>query len=291
MSHSVHRLFAFGCSFTNYLWDSWPEVLAYDLDCGLWNFGKSGAGNQFIFNHFIQALNHYKFNANDLVIICWTNVLREDRYIKREWWTPGNILKTNYYYDQQFIDKYVDPEGFLLRDMALIDSATKILSHLDCQSYQLCMSNLSESYIPIRPRKYGDQTLVNNILELYKESLSKILPGYVQVLWKGTMNFKAAEEYKLFGDKFWDLHPTVQEHLDYLKIILNHKFKQSTIDKVKEKEQEWLNLVNYLIKQKSQNGLFTFHHLDQEQLSLIKEKLITIKSNKLFDIKDLYNGE
>ena len=45
------RIFTFGCSFTNYLWSTWANILGYEFrEAEFYNFGKSGAGNQYIFN-------------------------------------------------------------------------------------------------------------------------------------------------------------------------------------------------------------------------------------------------
>ena len=73
------RIFTFGCSFVEYYWATWAEILGKDLGIPLYNFGKSGGGNQYIANTFAQANAVYNFNEDDLIIVSWTNVCREDR--------------------------------------------------------------------------------------------------------------------------------------------------------------------------------------------------------------------
>ena len=99
------RIFTFGCSFTNYLWSTWANILGYEFrEAEFYNFGKSGAGNQYIFNTLMQADAAYDFTHEDLIIVQWTNVSREDRYFHAgaeilnstetshgAWSTPGNI--------------------------------------------------------------------------------------------------------------------------------------------------------------------------------------------------------
>jgi hypothetical protein len=87
INRPVRRVFTFGCSFTGYAWMCWPEAIAYDLNIPLYNYGRSGAGNQYIFNMLMQANNYYKFDENDLVIVSWTNVYRDDKFIKNNWVT------------------------------------------------------------------------------------------------------------------------------------------------------------------------------------------------------------
>ena len=59
------RLFTFGCSFTDYRWATWANILAYELDCEFHNFGKSGAGNQFQLAHMCtQTKARYLFQSH-----------------------------------------------------------------------------------------------------------------------------------------------------------------------------------------------------------------------------------
>ena len=51
------RHFTFGCSFTNYYWPSWADVIANAMpDAGYVNTAKPGAGNSYIVAKLSQAL-------------------------------------------------------------------------------------------------------------------------------------------------------------------------------------------------------------------------------------------
>jgi len=63
----MSRLFAFGCSFTNYSWSTWADCLAPEFDY-FENWGQSGAGNDFIFNSVMECDQRYNFGANDTVL-------------------------------------------------------------------------------------------------------------------------------------------------------------------------------------------------------------------------------
>lgn len=69
----MKRLFAFGCGFTNYYWPTWAEMLAYDLDIPLYNYGKENIDNKEIFNSLMQADNFFNFNENDIVVVQWNH--------------------------------------------------------------------------------------------------------------------------------------------------------------------------------------------------------------------------
>ena len=81
-NYQPKRLFTFGCSFTHYNWGTWANCLAKELEpVEFINLGRSGAGNQYIFNMVMQADSIYNFTHEDLVVVQWTNVCREDRFI------------------------------------------------------------------------------------------------------------------------------------------------------------------------------------------------------------------
>ena len=122
------RLFTFGCSFTGYNWGTWANVLAKELEpIEFYNFGRAGAGNHYIFNSLMQADAMYNFTHEDLVMVQWTNVSREDRYTD-EWLTPGNIYSQTTY-DLEFVRKYFTEYGASLRDYAFIKAAHEMLKH------------------------------------------------------------------------------------------------------------------------------------------------------------------
>ena len=168
ISRPIKRLFTFGCSFTNYGWTTWPEYVSADLDVPYWNYGKSGAGNQYIANTLAQADTIHNFNQDDLIMISWTNVCREDRWINGDWITPGNIFSQNEY-DEKFIKKYVDPLGYLLRDLSTIALVSGFLKSKLCQYHFFSMCNIIEQVDQgetHRVNKLNQQ--YQNIIENYK---------------------------------------------------------------------------------------------------------------------------
>ena len=123
------RLFAFGCSFTNYTWTTWPTIVAMDLDIPVYNFGSSGGGNRFMVNMLMLAHQKFHIGPDDLVMICWTNVTRECRYIGDRWNLRGNIYNQDFYSDE-FLEKYTDPVGFAMESYNYIGRAEHTLKNL-----------------------------------------------------------------------------------------------------------------------------------------------------------------
>ena len=64
-----NRFFAFGCSYTHYLWPTWANIIARDTGLPFQNWGKSGAGNVYIHHKMVEAKIKESINDDDLIIV------------------------------------------------------------------------------------------------------------------------------------------------------------------------------------------------------------------------------
>ena len=234
------RLFTFGCSFSNYNWGGmWPEIVAYDLNIPYYNYGLCGCGNQYMACMLMQADIFYKFNSDDLVIVQWTNVCREDRYVWGEWLTPGNIFTQNVY-DDRYVKKWADPEGYLLRDLTSIQFVDTFLASKECQYHFLSMVNIAST-----PDQYSDDTKIfNNITGIFSNTLAKIHKSFYEVLWNNTISIKKLRDSQLIDNKYFDGHPHPAETLEYLqKTFTEHTFDARTIQSVGELQHKWIDTI------------------------------------------------
>jgi hypothetical protein len=251
------RLFTFGCSFTSYAWSMWPEIISYDLEIPLYNYGRTGAGNQFIANTICQANAKYKFNSDDLIIVCWTNVCREDRWVNGKWVLPGNIFTQNEY-DSKWVEKFVDPLGLLIRDLASINLINNLLKFTDCQYHFLSMMDIVhnadqwnsndsrfKSFKKVNPETGQNIDVLKEILSYYQSDISKINKSFYEVLWNKNIEQKLNVELKRFNGYFQDGHPWPTESLQYLSVIFDdHKFKETTIKTVSDTENKIFNEIS-----------------------------------------------
>lgn len=224
VSNSPSRLFTFGCSFTGHLWPTWANIVAYDLKIPLYNYGQGGAGNQFIFNMIMQADSYYQFDKNDLIMINWTNIAREDRYITGKGWvTPGNIYSQGEY-SRDFVTKWADDKWYAIRDFAAIKATWELLSNRNCQFHMMKMSDFPAA------DQWQQNKLVNlsKIENLYNVYLNKIQKSFYDVLWNNDLEYKFQQERSLIHPKYQDGHPTVYEHLLYLETVFKHQFSTET---------------------------------------------------------------
>ena len=191
----MSRLFTFGCSFTNNRWPTWADIVGQEFKYYK-NWGKEGGGNSFIFYSLIECIKREQITNQDTVIIMWTSVGREDRYIRnRRWITPGSIYKQDIY-DKNFVEQFADPTGYLIRDMAHVSAAKRILESIGCKFYFLSTVPLSMYDDNVDHRLSID----NQIIDLYKEEIDCIKPSVYSVVfnddWYSRAGFVDEKELK-----------------------------------------------------------------------------------------------
>lgn len=208
-----NRFFAYGCSYTKYYWPTWADIIGQDYKDLYYNLGRRGAGNQYIFNLLMQTDQLHNIGENDLVIIQWSSPTREDRYVDRKWITKGSVANL---YDNKFIKKYYDPQGFLLRDLALITATKIFLEHKKCTYRFLAMCPLGISKNGINDVNFELDNNENHVSNFFQNITQIIKPSFYEVLGVYT------DRPLIFpsGIKFTDSHRLPSQHLDYIKTVI-----------------------------------------------------------------------
>lgn len=185
---------------------TWADILAHGYQ-EYYNWGQSGAGNHYIFNSVMEADQRRPFRDGDTVMICWTNIMRDDWYTQRRWRTVGGIWDTPIY-TREFISDHVDPRGYLIRDLAFIKAAKTLLDARPGVTWRMF------SMCPMSAHDIWDQVDVKlqDCIDLYQSTLSSLLPSFQEVLRPAGWGANHRP-----GD---DDHPTPQEHLAYLDAVL-----------------------------------------------------------------------
>lgn len=133
----MSRLFTFGCSFTKYGWPTWADIVAKEFD-EYQNWGMVGGGNSYIVYSLIEAIKQNSIGKDDTVGIMWTNIAREDRWLNGEWQGSGNVYSSSMY-DLEWVKKYADNDGYLIRDLANVSIAKRLLDSIGCNYFFLSM--------------------------------------------------------------------------------------------------------------------------------------------------------
>jgi len=200
----MSRLFAFGCSFTNYRWSTWADCLAPEFDY-FENWGQAGGGNHYIFNSVMEADQRHQFGVNDTVIVCWTSLDREDRYVDGRWHTPGNAHFATNVFNKEYLKTHIDERGYLIRDLAYIKAVKTLLENRPGLTWRFL------SMVELMARPWPDDvTLHRDVMRLYSDVLDTILLGYDKTVFAETG----------WPNRNGDPHPSPAEHLTYLDAVL-----------------------------------------------------------------------
>lgn len=252
------RFFAFGCSFTNSIRPTWADIVARQYK-QFQNWGQAGAGNSFIFYSLMECHKRNRITKDDVVMIMWSSIGREDRYVNGEWLTPGSIYNQTDY-DKNFVEKFTDPTGYLLRDAAHLAGAKAVLDSIGCQYY----------FFSIVPFNVPDDNVFkifstdHKIEKLYAEEFNLVKPSVYETIfncnWYSRPGrkepVKLEEEYNVkrgdewptwekftlqdftgvpqevvseinetheFSNRFlhrYDTHPIPAEYLEYLDVVV-----------------------------------------------------------------------
>lgn len=229
------RFFAFGCSFTDYYWPTWANIISKEIPINF-IYAKRGAGNFFIYQALIEAIVKHKINKDDLVMIMFSNITREDRFVKnRGWITPGNLYFQNEY-DDEFLQKYLCHHGYLMRDLNLVHGCKLVLDSIDCD-YELM------SMVPFDSQSSNNKKIddVEYILNFYKDTIKSVRTSVMELVfnndWESRPNrpvYNVSWQKELYRDN----HPTPKEHLMYLQALYPEiVFSKSTYDFIETSEK------------------------------------------------------
>jgi hypothetical protein len=185
------RFFAFGCSYTKYIWPTWADIIAEDLKIEYHNYGRAGLGNVGIQCEIIRADIDHNFNSDDLIIIMWSSWNREDRFIFNDWRAVGNIF-TNDFYDDSFIKKYWSFENDIIKNSTAIISINKAFQNLISFQSNILPPGEFES------KKYQLGRIQPELFGWYNPFLPKEV-------------FNTKEAYQC------DRHPSISSYLDYVE--------------------------------------------------------------------------
>ena len=216
------RIFCFGCSFTKYDWATWADILKLHFEnkgTEVHNYGRRGAGNYYIFNAIVEASLEYNFTKDDLILIQWSGVLREDRFKDGKWWTPGNILNQDTY-SKPIVKFLFDEEGMMKRDYSYVHAMQKILEADNIDYEMFSMNGLT----PVS--QYGkenpDITNTFDFEHLYEDTLSKLHPSMYEIIW-GTEDTPMGTAHYRELKHGVDFHSLPTEHLSYLEKVFQFK--------------------------------------------------------------------
>ena len=228
------RLFTFGCSFTQWEWSTWADIVHRDNFTGFQNLGRCGAGNVYIFTQLMEAIQKKNINSDDTVMVMWSSVCREDRWYDGGWKCPGNIF-TSKHFGLDFMQKYYDIDGFYNRDIPLMHAAQMILDSIGCRHHIMSMVDVV-NHDQYETYDNSDQPYVKDLFETYESSLSRILPSVHNVIFDYDYNNRLIAGYDT-REGIRICHPTPSEHLEYIeKVLPEYDISDQTRDVIAQED-------------------------------------------------------
>lgn len=221
------RLFTFGCSFTEYRFPTWANIMNKTMpSVEFYNFGKSGGGNTLIANRITEANMKYKFCETDLIMVMWTTVCREDRWLPstKSWISPGNIYSQFEYSSfttESYLKKYGTPITYLIRDLSTMEMTRSYLNSLPSDSFMMLST-------PIDYQQDVEDITTTSMLETYKDLLNSFPPD----MFSHELNGEWSDDikYECFDKRngyMTDYHPGPARYAAYLKKIGIHLTREA----------------------------------------------------------------
>lgn len=238
-----NRIFAFGCSFTNYRWPTWADIIAHENPQADYNNrAMPGAGNNFIAAHISQAIRYFNIGKDDLVTVMWSTFYRHDSYRDMRWSTPGNIYSQDMVPHDVLLNYLNDTRGFAINDFALIDITTQMFKSAEFDSVAMWgVSPKLQNYYGLSQHPECEENW-KDVELLYKDLDNDILPDLLgngcDGHWSETFTFKNDD-----GSDFVDYHPKSSTYFEYL---MNIGFKLTTTTKewVKQCDEHTASIVS-----------------------------------------------
>jgi len=250
----MSRLFAFGCSFTQYAWPTWADFLGLEFE-QFENWGYPGIGNRAIAERIAQCHAINKFTSDDTVIVQWSSYLRNDyhtgrrrlNYMKKDplawqggWKTGGSIF--NYInqpvYDQKWIAQFFDGQSFFMHTLNNIVASQGLLKSTGCKWLMTSLSELSKLGNDIPNDSYGDAlTLEDPNYTVWNDPEYEKFSFYKKAIWDdysdhwlepiGPYVWGRTTEGWSFesedGTLVKDIHPSPRQHISYVNNVISHK--------------------------------------------------------------------
>ena len=208
------RIFTFGCSFTQFFWPTWADIIEYDMKLPTQNWGLCGLGNVGIAHRLLEADATHKFTDRDLIMVLWSTWPREDRLINGEWQPAGNIFNNQGLYNKKFQKTYWDVNNDIIKNVGAIYMAGKSFP-ITYQATILGPSDSEDDAI------YEDEKFYSILSDKMDDirSLDRFSWNHDKLSFEGAM-------------KNIDNHPDIEAHIkfieEYVYPKINRVLKEST---------------------------------------------------------------
>lgn len=270
----MKRLFTFGCSFTNYNWPTWADLLGQEYLPLYYNWGYPGLGNRAIAERVAECHARMDIGPEDTVVVQWSSPLRND-YMKfdlrtttegTKWKTHGSIFskENSRIYDRKWIADFWDEKAYLVHTLNNIILTIGILESTGCSWRMTAMNDITLVGNELSERTFGGEYQPKGLKHFWE--LDHSLDFYRELIWEKhkdkwvddvinvvfdtpelcwAFDFDKTRDiektYPVKDGKWEEAHPTIRQHAIWMlglkeSLGLKPELTQEQLNLIKEVE-------------------------------------------------------
>ena len=220
----MSRFFAFGCSFTYYCWPTWADLIGSQYD-EYYNQAFYGRGNQYIMHSVYEADSLKTFTADDTIIVMLTGFTRTDTFINGQWTYRGSVYNPQNaeIYSEEWMKNFWSLEQGMLNLWMAVKAIKALLDLRGCK-YKI-LNAFDNSDVNLGQESFGSQDQFDSTFsDVFMEESRELLSSRIAFQRFLDTYYKKKEYYYFEQEQFFDVHPTVLMHAEFVKKYLSAYF-------------------------------------------------------------------
>lgn len=217
---SYKRCFAFGCSYTEYIWPTFADLIGCNFE-EYYNFGRSGSDNTYALNRLIDTHSLYKLNPKtDLVLFGVTSFGRFTYWDRQvDWCAEGdynffpapNDPKQNRYLE----NNNYSPVWSVYRSVNAIKNFKFLLSAMKIP--HIIYPALDNAYFCVNEMYRNDRPMFDEWSIEEVENITKYYNWDLSIDEFTTQINNGPDVTFIIKNKFKEMHPKTSTHYKYLQ--------------------------------------------------------------------------
>jgi hypothetical protein len=207
------RIFTFGCSFTEYSWPTWADMILYKRE-GV-NYGICGGGYEQIMSSLVQCDIDYKLTKDDYIFIVYPNFLRWDAPTYPKWLCYGNAITSPWLESK---DKLWNIEGMVYKNLNWMYMINEFLLH---KGVTFRYGSITKIFKYLENYFFDDYQVEGDVLKhlKYIESHIPLLTDFYTDMYGDQNDDNQWKSTKVWKDR-GEYHPRPKHHYGWLKNVL-----------------------------------------------------------------------
>jgi hypothetical protein len=236
----MKRLFTFGCSYTNYGWPTWADLLGLEFD-HFENWGVAGIGCRAIQERIVECHIRNNLRPGDTVIVQWSSHLRNDFHNTNNalsdrikgWRTYGSLFNhaNHGLYSDSWLNIFFNEQSFIMHCLNSIAVTQQFLESLGVKWFMSSIGSWDKlgSDLDAISTQSETASTVNSVWESFPD-----LRVYKDQVWDTKLDrwlTPHATDANKYPELYWwfvdentrtnwrEQHPSISQHSLWLKNI------------------------------------------------------------------------